>query len=221
MIPITHLHLVQDSITYSVKEIIEVNGEHIMDFLASLNIPFTCPRIEVEQSDALVWKNGDKGPTSFAPVINASIDIVERSKGTYHVLVIIIDGQVTKYSDPSSGCLSPQEGATIDAIVSASHYPLSIILVVIGDGPWDKLQQFGDNIPRREFDNFQFLNFTKIMSWNHDKTKKEAALALAALMEIPFQYKATQELNYLGHRRGSNPGLPPLPPPREVINHDK
>ncbi|KAF3787102.1 hypothetical protein EJ110_NYTH23937, partial [Nymphaea thermarum] len=161
------------------------------------------------------------GPTSFAPVINASIDIVERSKGMYHVLVIITDGQVTEYSDPTSGSLSPQESATIDAIVSASHYPLSIILVGVGDGPWDKMQQFDDNIPRRDFDNFQFVNFTKIMSTNHDITKKEAAFALAALMEIPFQYKATQELNYLGRRRGSDPGPSPLPPPPEVINHDK
>lgn len=34
------------------------------------------------------------GPTSFAPIINAAIDIVERSNGQYHVLVIIADGQV-------------------------------------------------------------------------------------------------------------------------------
>ncbi|KAF3784337.1 hypothetical protein EJ110_NYTH30572 [Nymphaea thermarum] len=60
-VPITHLHLVQDSLTCSVKEIIEVNGEFIMDFLASLNISFTCPRIEAEQPDTLVWKNVDKG----------------------------------------------------------------------------------------------------------------------------------------------------------------
>lgn len=34
------------------------------------------------------------GPTSFAPVIDAAIDIVEKSNGQYHVLVIIADGQV-------------------------------------------------------------------------------------------------------------------------------
>jgi hypothetical protein len=34
------------------------------------------------------------GPTSFAPVIDAAIDIVERNNGQYHVLVIIADGQV-------------------------------------------------------------------------------------------------------------------------------
>ncbi|XP_049937163.1 E3 ubiquitin-protein ligase RGLG3-like isoform X2 [Nymphaea colorata] len=161
------------------------------------------------------------GPTSFAPVINASIDIVERSNGQYHVLVIIADGQVTRSAGLASGSFSPQESATIDAIVSASQYPLSIILVGVGDGPWDEMQHFDDNIPHREFDNFQFVNFTKIMSENHDITKKETAFALAALMEIPFQYKATQELNCLGRRKGRVPGQLPLPPPPGVINHDK
>ncbi|KAF3785923.1 putative ribonuclease H protein [Nymphaea thermarum] len=41
------------NLTCSVKEIIEVNGEFIMDFLASLNIPFTCPRNAAEQPDAV------------------------------------------------------------------------------------------------------------------------------------------------------------------------
>jgi E3 ubiquitin-protein ligase RGLG len=34
------------------------------------------------------------GPTSFAPVIEMAITIVEQSGGQYHVLLIIADGQV-------------------------------------------------------------------------------------------------------------------------------
>lgn len=60
------------------------------------------------------------------------------------------------------------------------------------------MQQFDDNIPARSFDNFQFVNFTDIMRRNTSITKKEAEFALAALMEIPSQYKATLELHLLG-----------------------
>ncbi|KAF5743715.1 E3 ubiquitin-protein ligase RGLG2-like [Tripterygium wilfordii] len=138
------------------------------------------------------------GPTSFAPIIEMAITIVEQSRGQYHVLVIIADGQVTRSVDTNNGHLSPQEKKTVDAIVKASEYPLSIILVGVGDGPWDMMKEFDDNIPARGFDNFQFVNFTEIMSKNVDRSRKEAEFALKALMEIPSQYKATLELNLLG-----------------------
>lgn len=37
------------------------------------------------------------GPTSFAPIIEMAITIVEQSAGQYHVLLIIADGQVLFY----------------------------------------------------------------------------------------------------------------------------
>lgn len=160
------------------------------------------------------------GPTSFAPIVEAAMGIVENSGGQYHVLVIVADGQVTRSSNPTPGQFSPQEQKTIDAIVTASEYPLSIVLVGVGDGPWEMMQQFDDNIPRRKFDNFQFVNFTKLMSRNLEQSEKEAAFALAALMEIPFQYKATMELKMLGRRLGKAPNITPLRPPSSAIAHD-
>ncbi|KAL1349208.1 E3 ubiquitin-protein ligase RGLG4 isoform X1 [Arachis hypogaea] len=157
------------------------------------------------------------GPTSYAPVIEAAIDIVEKNHGQFHVLVIIADGQVTRSVNTEDGELSPQEHKTIKAIVDASEYPLAIILVGVGDGPWEDMQKFDDKIPARGFDNFQFVNFTGIMSKNIGPSEKEAAFALAALMEIPFQYKATVEFGILGldNRRvtGRAKKIVPKPPP--------
>ncbi|XP_027341701.1 E3 ubiquitin-protein ligase RGLG3-like isoform X2 [Abrus precatorius] len=160
------------------------------------------------------------GPTSFAPVIDAAIDIVQKSNRQYHVLVIIADGQVTRNSDTPHGKFSPQEQATVNSIIAASHYPLSIILVGVGDGPWDEMQHFDDNITQRLFDNFQFVNFTKIMSENKEVSKKEAAFALSALMEIPIQYRITQNLQVADEKSRSYQHKRPLPPPKEVIDHD-
>ncbi|XP_074591308.1 E3 ubiquitin-protein ligase RGLG2-like [Curcuma longa] len=152
------------------------------------------------------------GPTSFAPIIETAIGIVDNSGGQYHVLLIIADGQVTRSVDTQYGQLSPQERDTINAIVKASDFPLSIILVGVGDGPWDMMHEFDDNIPSRAFDNFQFVNFTEIISRNIPVSRKETEFALAALMEIPSQYKATIDLQLLGRRRGV-PDRVSLPPP--------
>ncbi|KAH1193077.1 E3 ubiquitin-protein ligase RGLG1 [Glycine max] len=97
------------------------------------------------------------GPTSFAPIVEMAMTIVEQTGGQYHVLVIVADGQVTRSIDTEHGRLSPQEQSTVDAIVEASKFPLSIILVGVGDGPWDMMKEFDDNIPARVFDNFQHL----------------------------------------------------------------
>ena len=38
------------------------------------------------------------GPTSFAPIIEMAMTVVESSGGQYHVLLIIADGQVYTYT---------------------------------------------------------------------------------------------------------------------------
>ncbi|XP_021908890.1 E3 ubiquitin-protein ligase RGLG2-like isoform X3 [Carica papaya] len=183
--------------------------EQVTDALARAGLESSNLIVGIDFTKSNEWT----GPTSFAPIIEMAITIVEQSRGQYHVLLIIADGQVTRSVDTERGQLSPQEKNTVEAIVKASQYPLSIILVGVGDGPWDMMKEFDDNIPARAFDNFQFVNFSEIMSKNIDRSRKEAEFALAALMEIPSQYKATLELGILGACRGKAIDRVPLPPP--------
>ncbi|WVZ01480.1 hypothetical protein V8G54_027549 [Vigna mungo] len=138
---------------------------------------------------------------------------------------MVVQGAAESSGAPSlgnKGCIGEREGKTI-ALSSIwrctnkkrSAYPLAIVLVGVGDGPWEDMRKFDDRIPARDYDNFQFVNFTEIMSRNISPSEKEAAFALAALMEIPFQYKATMEFGILGRVTGRAkrivPKAPPLP----------
>jgi hypothetical protein len=108
---------------------------------------------------------------------------VRESGNKFHILVIIADGQME------------DEGPTVSAIIDASKLPLSIVLVGVGDGPWDIMEEFDDHLPGRRFDNFQFVDFHSI----REARNTEAAFALAALMEVPAQYKTMMELGYFSN----------------------
>lgn len=158
------------------------------------------------------------GPTSLAPIIEAAMGIVQDSGHQYHILLIIADGQVPRYS--CAHCASNLEETrsenyieerTLQALVRASCFPLSIVLVGVGDGPWDDdLMHIHDT--RCRFDNFQFVDFTKIMSAEMSQAEKEELFALEALKKIPTQYAAiiSQRISDLAARA---PARTPLPPP--------
>ena len=126
------------------------------------------------------------GPTSFAPIIRKAIEIVQQT-GKYHLLLIIADGRVE----------NKQDFETRAAIVDASNYPLSIVLVGVGDGPWKIMHEYDDQLPQRRFDNFQFVEFLEKKSSLFSRDDEED-FAVQALMEIPDQYRAIKSLGLLG-----------------------
>ncbi|XP_070183925.1 uncharacterized protein [Littorina saxatilis] len=135
----------------------------------------------LQRYDRVVAKVTLGGPTNFAPIIREAIRIV-REKKSYHILIIIADGQVTEYAP------------TVEAIVEACTVPLSIVVVGVGDGPWDAMEMFDNRLPQRLFDNFQFVNFHKVTA---KKKNPDLSLALHMMMEIPDQYKTIKSMGYL------------------------
>ena len=56
------------------------------------------------------------------------------------------------------------------------------------------MEEFDDGIPERRFDNFQFVNFYKVLSRAENR---EVDFAVAALMEIPEQFQLIRKLGLL------------------------
>lgn len=125
------------------------------------------------------------GPTNFAPIIRKAIDIV-RVKKSYHILLIICDGAVTNEKD------------TANAIVEASNWPLSIVVVGVGDGPWHIMRRFDDEMHRSKVDNLQFVCFTEMAEkYGENYERLLIELGTMALQEVPEQFQYFRR-NHLG-----------------------
>jgi len=122
-------------------------------------------------------------------LIREAIRIV-KEENSYHILIIIADGQITPDNEYTKATTE-----TTEAIVDASGYPISIIVVGVGDGPWEKMHEFDDELPQRKFDNFQFVDFFKEIKGNVQFA--DTNFALAALQEVPEQYYYIKKLGYL------------------------
>lgn len=120
------------------------------------------------------------GPASFGPLIRQAMRCVYENEMQFTVLLIISNGQI------SHCCLED----TVSAIVEASSFPISIIMIGVGDGPWDTMNLFDDKLPQRKWDNFQFVELNKhFIRRDLSMKQQETAFALNALMEVPIQYK--------------------------------
>ena len=123
------------------------------------------------------------GPTTFAPMIRQAIEISKECGNQYMILILLTDGDVTDMD------------ADMKALQEASNYPVSIVAVGLGDGPFKRMHILEDSISGRKFSNFHFVNFTKMEAKNYGTP--ELMLATAMMQEIPYQYAFVKRLGYL------------------------
>lgn len=129
------------------------------------------------------------GPTTFAPLIERAIQIT-RQEGGYHILIIITDGEVTMVQE------------TALALQKASNYPLSIIVVGVGDGPFDTMETFDDDMHSKRFDNVQFVSWKDHIGGKArllSQAKRDDNFARDALQEIPRQMYCIKKLGLLSN----------------------
>jgi len=128
------------------------------------------------------------GPAFFGPLIKQSIHYAKEAEknGDYCILMILTDGIINDMQD------------TVDAIVEASHLPISIIIIGIGYGGDDGFSEMdfldGDDTPLVNSKNqhcardiVQFVEFTKF-------DNNPTLLAEKVLEEVPKQLEGYYKL---------------------------
>ncbi|CAM6093705.1 unnamed protein product [Calypogeia fissa] len=139
------------------------------------------------------------GPsTSLRPVIKEAINRVVNSGGQYHVLVVIAVGESERTNGENKTALARHHHKeTMDAIVEASHYPLSIVVVGVGDGSFEKIQTVNEELKQLSspplFNNYKFVN-------SAIREGSEAFFAYHALRDILVQYTTARSLGLLRER---------------------
>ena len=126
-------------------------------------------------------------PTSCAPLIRQAMRRVYQSCMEFHLLLILLAGPI------SANC----RAATADAIFHASYFPISIVTVGMGDGPWDEMRRFAEELPDRRWENFSFVEFKEFrkLSKMSEKAreKSEAKFALRIMEDLPYQFGCIKE----------------------------
>ncbi|XP_076869417.1 copine-4 isoform X2 [Brachyhypopomus gauderio] len=122
------------------------------------------------------------GPTNIAPIIqkvanSASEEEHTREAMQYFILLILTDGVITDMAD------------TREAIVHASHLPMSIIIVGVGNADFTDMQTLDgdDGILRSPRGEPVLRDIVQFVPFRNFKHASPAALAKSVLAEVPNQ----------------------------------
>lgn len=128
------------------------------------------------------------GPTSFIPIFKYAINHTCTMK-KYTVLLIIGDGEVSDLK------------ANSDFINNyLCNYPISVIMIGVGDGrndysekKWEEMERL-DNDFNTKRDCFQFVDYNKVYSTNKLIELKRKELEINVFEELPKQYIESKKL---------------------------
>ncbi|XP_073534189.1 copine-4 [Phyllobates terribilis] len=122
------------------------------------------------------------GPTNIAPIIqkvakSASEEAHTMEATQYFILLILTDGVITDMAD------------TREAIVHASHLPMSVIIVGVGNADFSDMQMLDgdDGILRSPKGEPCLRDIVQFVPFRNFKHASPAALAKSVLAEVPNQ----------------------------------
>ncbi|KAK1172367.1 copine-4-like isoform X3 [Acipenser oxyrinchus oxyrinchus] len=122
------------------------------------------------------------GPTNIAPIIqkvasSASEEMHTKEAMQYFILLILTDGVITDMAD------------TREAIVHASHLPMSVIIVGVGNADFSDMQMLDgdDGILRSPKGEPVLRDIVQFVPFRNFKHASPAALAKSVLAEVPNQ----------------------------------
>ena len=153
------------------------------------------------------------GPTNFAPVINhvAKFANVYKDGSNYFILLILTDGVITDM---------PQ---TVQAVVSASYLPMSIIIVGVGNADFSAMETLdADTVglqsgkQRAARDIVQFVPLNKFMT-SGDPQTAGLRLAREVLAEIPAQFLGYMKTHNISPNAPITTAEVLLPPDPEAL----
>ncbi|XP_045028437.1 copine-8 isoform X2 [Daphnia magna] len=139
------------------------------------------------------------GPTNFSPVINhvARFAAAHSNGDNYFVLLILTDGEISDFPETKQVIYFPRQ------FISASHLPMSIIIVGIGPANFSSMKELDSDNGRLTADGrsavrdiVQFVSFRDFLH-QADSSRASIELASALLAEVPNQLVAFMKLKKL------------------------
>ena len=215
----------------------EDSGKHCRDISHALNRYRRVAR-DV-QPDRQRWS-----APSFVPAVDWAILELHNRRGSdddfeqLHILTIITDSDINRPRDTPVGQWSTEELDFVNALKRASYYPLSVLVVGVGDGrsaseaeidseggeehTWASLRNIGCGVDHGGgFDNFHFVELGSVAVFDNESLVGFAGRALA---HLPEQWRVVQRFTisdeqgqYSALARESLPAVEPFiaDPPSE------